>query len=284
MRHWIRREERRVVMGVKECVTGMMKENTGWSMLDSGYYYGRNYERHQGKALEDFERAPACRAVVDGRYLCLYYDLWHFLVDHLERDEECEEIERWLYLFSEDIKESWLACVEEFEKAISGRGEYGKGNNSYNFDTLLSQDIQWQELNLDSGDFVILQVHGGCDIRGGYTRPRVFRVTEIDSFGGDMREAEAWCDGCGRGWRSDDAGYSWELEEVRVREDNPVQPRLVDAPVEGDGTILMGSFAERAAEDERYNVGKEFVVDEEERKVLCANCGAVVKFGVNEGW
>lgn len=49
-----------------------------------------------------------------------------------------------------------------------------------------------------SGEYVLLQVHGGCDVRGGYTRARVYE-TWIDGGDGksilDNARASLWCPG-----------------------------------------------------------------------------------------
>ena len=48
--------------------------------------------------------------------------------------------------------------------------------NSYNWDNYLSQVIQYVTFEYQSRWFVLLQVHGGADVRGGYTRPQVFEM------------------------------------------------------------------------------------------------------------
>jgi hypothetical protein len=67
-------------------------------------------------------------------------------------------------------------------------GIYGEGDplcvNTYNGEDLLSQTIQyyyWTEGDSGSREVhVLLQIHGGADVRGGYTRPRFFDVTGDD--------------------------------------------------------------------------------------------------------
>lgn len=45
---------------------------------------------------------------------------------------------------------------------------------TYNEQNLLSQDIQFTAFEIDYNEYVILQVHGGADARGGLTAPQVF--------------------------------------------------------------------------------------------------------------
>lgn len=96
--------------------------------------------------------------------------------------------------------------------------------NTYNEENALSQDIQFTMFGLDaggsmSGPFVLLQIHGGADARGGYTLPRVFSFNgrfAVESFfdwgrvglrGQDIDTAPYWT--------SDDAGYSYHAEIKR---------------------------------------------------------------------
>ena len=62
--------------------------------------------------------------------------------------------------------------------------------------------------------YIALQIHGGCDVRGGYTRPRIFALTEEFSI---MHNADGqiYCTGTGEEpwenrheWSTNDA-YSW---------------------------------------------------------------------------
>ena len=49
---------------------------------------------------------------------------------------------------------------------------------TYNDQSLLSQDIVFNQFSHDHTDYVILQIHNGCDARGGFTSPRVFECDE----------------------------------------------------------------------------------------------------------
>lgn len=76
----------------------------------------------------------------------------------------------------------------EYERLMEGReddrfcevsGIYGEGDpigiNTYNHEELLSQILQYVYFEWDNEAYIILQIHGGCDVRGGYTKPRIFR-------------------------------------------------------------------------------------------------------------
>ena len=62
----------------------------------------------------------------------------------------------------------------------------------------------------DGKTFVLLSVHGGADVRGGYTTPQVFELTGDEGVADwilGMQDFQA-ADG-DNGWNSDDAGYHW---------------------------------------------------------------------------
>ena len=80
---------------------------------------------------------------------------------------------------------AYEAAVEEFGEQERGEigGIYGEDNplsvNTYNGEDMLSQTIQytyfcWGQGRGSRGAYVILQIHGGADVRGGYSTPHVF--------------------------------------------------------------------------------------------------------------
>lgn len=79
-------------------------------------------------------------------------------------------------------------------------GIYGEGEpltvNTYNGENLVDQILQYTLFSNDSGEYVALQIHGGCDVRGGYTKPRVFSFghrSELDII--DNMRATIHCTG-----------------------------------------------------------------------------------------
>ena len=81
-------------------------------------------------------------------------------------------------------------------------------SNTYNWENLLSQGLQFLTFYDENEDmYIILQIHNGCDIRGGYTKPRFFKVLEEDYFFLAMSDVHAYCD-C-KSLYSDDSGYHW---------------------------------------------------------------------------
>lgn len=202
-------------------IAGMLRENTGRHFLDSGSAYGRNWERNQGKSEEAFDSAPAGWMEVrvrDGGELetCVTVDVYHFLTERLDYDERLDRIfQRFIDRPANEAK-GYLEIMEEFPawicarlNAVSGArldaaGVYHDGSpmcvNTYTGEDCLSQIIQYVYFTTEGrgGAFVLLQIHGGCDMRGGYTRPRLF-VADGSSHGVeaifDNAQCSLYCNG-----------------------------------------------------------------------------------------
>jgi len=222
-------------------VASMLRENTGRHMLDSGGAYGRNWEHNQSK---DFEQALEVDADWRWAWIDVTLDLYHFLTTTLEYEPELDRLfEAWCNE-GERARESWYVLQDEFIELLRNADDGDPGPpfdaflatihdnpytgedfraqpwsvNTYNHESLLSQVIQYAIV----GDIVFLQVHGGCDVRGGYTQPRVFRLYEDwPSFLDDQQATISCEDGCAvttwgnyvvhSNWHTDD-GYHWYFD------------------------------------------------------------------------
>ena len=180
----------------------LLTENTGRHFLDSGGAYGRNWERNQGR---DFEAEAPATVKWDG-YIDFTLSTYHFLKDKLHYEEELDTMfQRWMNRKAhEDM--GYLQLMEAFPEYLAkvlGRrdgttyeptGIYGEDGpvcvNTYNEESSLSQVIQYVYFTLSEDgsrchddNYVLLQVHGGCDVRGGYTAPRLFSMGRYDDTG-----------------------------------------------------------------------------------------------------
>lgn len=216
-----------------DVLAGMFGENTGTHFLDSGGAYGRNWERNQGK---DMEAEPVSTLEVskndNGLDFNLTVSAYHFCKERLDFNPEFnarfEEFAK-RPEFDDDgwltIIEAWLESLEEEYDVTSFYGE-GKPDccNTYNSENNLSQTLQFYVFELyEKGSFhrgspaeslCVLQVHGGCDVRGGYTSPKVFTTTGYD--GTEMFDFARGYIGCGNhGWYTDDA-YHWYSNDHEV--------------------------------------------------------------------
>ena len=249
----------------------MLKENTGRHMLDSGGAYGRHWERNQGR---DFEKEEACvtsiHADEDGTIteLMVMFNLYHFLKAHTDSDEVTELLQKQFDEFSQEdsnIEETWEDVQQAFCKKhnIDAKHSY----YTYNFETIISQDIIVAECETEDGeDFIFLRIHNGCDARGGIGSPKIFRKCEYFELA--MNDIDAYCTGlseemkanvsglfdvpeerCVNNWTSDDGGHHWYYQGSTA-----------------DGKDLFETI--------RY--------DEETKKCFCKDCGGEVVFSVME--
>lgn len=168
-------------MRTKELIYRMLIENTGTHPLDSGGAYGRAWERNQGKTIEDFEAEPEEMWTYDrdSKHLDRRVSVFHYL-SQLETDWVCD-------YFNEMPCQDWDADgnVYGVSKAqwdwLNSKCEVEVSNtfNTYNFSgSDLSQILQGSWLTINDEQYLLLQIHGGCDARGGYTDAKLFKPQE----------------------------------------------------------------------------------------------------------
>ena len=260
----------------------MLTENTGRSILDSGDYYGRHWETNQGA---DFEAQPEGRLEFwipggerNGELDILpTVNVYHFLKDRLEYNPELDQRYR-QYVEREALRLD-LPSAEAFVATLDGAaGIYGDDSgpvtvNTYNGEDLLSQILQYVYWSDDDGAHVMLQIHGGCDARGGYTNPVAFDVADYDGTSiFDNARASIYCDDCGKHWDTDD-GYHWEADGCGDGlKDYPATDQRPDYPERPDPAqqLLPIDLPERP----EPNTGVVWVDDQ--RNGHCPCCGGVL--------
>lgn len=168
----------------QQVLIDMWTENTGAHMLDSGGAYGRNWERNQGLTVADMMAKPPVEMDLSFGELMITVSAWHWLEDMLEFDPYMQRVfERYSGLG--DLAASpWLVCAERFAEAAHD-GAWSCENiqvvNTYNYESWLDATLQYVTFTDRHGTpYVVLQYHGGCDVRGGYTKPRVFRILDTE--------------------------------------------------------------------------------------------------------
>jgi len=255
----------------------MLVENTGVNMLDSGGAYGRSWQKN--RMINDFRQKPACKVEIhaphyyktyegkrkkmDGEIL-IYFDLFHYLTAYLELDEDAKKLNEAFEKFAnleENKRCGWLALMEQFAQDIAPKHGFTMAGtfNSYNYENLLSQVIQgtWLNRNNDEYDaYIMLQIHGGCDVRGGYTAPQIFRVTDRDYFIIAQYDVNVHCQ-CGEcNFSSDDGGYNWYPYDSDNK--TPLQKRI------------------KYTKDPQKRYGQD--------KAFCKNCGSEITFSVMDSY
>jgi hypothetical protein len=167
----------------EQVIYEMLTEDTGASFLDSGGAYGRNHERNRIKSLDDFRNEAPTQ--FDAKYGDATVSLFHHLVNKLTYDEAADaDFHKW----AADKDDYWMQLVEDYAEYRGWTVTFSE--NSYNRESNLSQVIQYSVF--ESG-LVALQVHGGCDVRGGYTAPRIFSIDSDYDLA--MEDASIFCTG-----------------------------------------------------------------------------------------
>lgn len=202
----------------------MLRENTGRDMCDSGDFYGRNYDRN---ARRDLMAEPVTTVEIEvepGRdhNVTVHASLFHWLRERVVYDSD---LQRQFLAFCrrKANKESYdLENMEGFAaekcKLISpnrwGEDPSYYTENSSNRDNILDQTIQWTAWPIEEPEYALLQVHGGCDIRGGYTDPKAFSLPEGDL---NITDATISCSHCSARWQTDDSVH-WYFDGVGEQE------------------------------------------------------------------
>jgi len=167
-------------------IAEMLTENTGMHVLDSGMIYGYHWKNNRGR---DFKREPAVLVTVyDRDDFSFSINNFHFLNAFLELNQRAELLQAMLELYSdlpENEYKSWLQIMIDFAKILDETGDfkYLFVENTYNIEySILSQIIQYVIVYSRSWDeyYIMLQIHGGCDVRGGYTKPQFFKIDFYD--------------------------------------------------------------------------------------------------------
>ena len=228
-----------------EVIVAMLTENTGRHFLDSGGAYGRNWERNSGKTVADFKSQPSATLEIwrggddeNPRFdISCTVSVFHLLHHALSLDEYCRifngmECGNWNgeYYGTDQGQCDWL---DE-----NGFQAVGDGFNTYNWASNHSQILQGQELERDGENYILLQVHGGCDARGGYTNAKLFKLDHgieavlLDHCGFSVDDGEG-------GYLSLDWSGEWITSEGQGADDEYIAKFCTLA---GDERTLHGDF------------------------------------------
>ena len=163
---------------VEHILYNMFIEDTGIHMLDSGMSNNRHWQRNQKLKIDDFVNREMVTYNKEYDYHSL--DTFQFLYNALNVDSDTDELNK---LFDEFINreenkdECYLTNIYDFLSDLLEM-EYDKIDNTYNFNETLTQDFQFGIFEYNNNEYVILQIHNGCDVRGGYTKPYIFKIDD----------------------------------------------------------------------------------------------------------
>lgn len=172
-----------------QVLAGMWTENTGRHFLDSGGAYGRSWERNQAAtagvdAAEYFLSLPQVTLDASYNYVDITVSAFHWLNEILDYSPKLNRMfEMFVALEGEDGR-PWMGEAEAFVEWLEqhGRASDVQTVNTYNGETWLDSTLQYVVFTYTDrdgfdADMVMLQYHGGCDVRGGYTKPRAFSIS-----------------------------------------------------------------------------------------------------------
>lgn len=200
---------------IEKLIYSMLIENTGTHFLDSGGTNGRMWQRNASKSLNDFKKESLVSYYLDIESNCPEIErsvsVFHYLQTIYELDSICNKFNRinkncnnWdseIYGVS-DKGEKFLFNIE---------AKIGGSWNTYNGDSDLSQVLQGTDLEIGGESYVLLQIHNGADVRGGYTDAKLFKF-------------EMWGDYISE-YMSQDEIIKEELEYITIldKNDNPIE-------------------------------------------------------------
>lgn len=160
----------RTAIRTEDKIKAMLMEDTGTPFLDSGFAYGRHWERNLHR---DFDEEPEISIYISPespRTWQVSHSLYHFLWDRLTAVKGADKVEQVFHDYCPDFPDlgdmDQVRVMEDFA-----------GNpvvNTAERDNYLDQDIRFAGLD-SKGEYVLIQSHNGCDPRGGYSDVRVFR-------------------------------------------------------------------------------------------------------------
>lgn len=168
-----------------------LQESTGRALCDSGGAYGRHWERNRKLDLEKFKAQQATVEIeilthkddTKNVYINPIIPMYKFLVALVENnfvlDEKTDAYDKWL---AEADYDSWELGENGFftaDEAVEAAGlVVEKTINTYNDEYYTSQVMQYSILKDPETDerYIGISIHQGCDVRGGYTQGRLFKL------------------------------------------------------------------------------------------------------------
>jgi hypothetical protein len=269
----------------EEILLRMLKENTGRVLSDSGDFYGRHWERNQFRAF--YGEKPSYRFVEYKRWdgsggkdikVEAVAPLFSFLkaVLYYHRGMT-QRLNNWMRKLREGDDITYDTGFVEYLNKHGCNCEATWGNNSYQEDSaaILDQGYQYQMIyctkNEYCTDYVVLEIHNGCDQRGGYTDPKVFELKEgvfiVPNASIGCRECSWWVDFSNGylDWMSKD---NWNAEEYGEVGDLKLDPLELNVRF----TNMTPDEAAEYAREAHGRYGDTIIVDTEGQG-YCPVCG-----------
>lgn len=178
----------------------MLTENTGIALMDSGGVSGRAWQRNQGADFENSSASTLKFATQSYRPECSVGDedfaelevsldtaehsIYHWLADKLNYDYHMQGmftrfVRNHCTSYSSDF-EDLANFIKHLKKSDDLRQEVDSEQelteNTYNGEDMVSQVFQYTQFLYRDTLYIALMIHGGADVRGGYTSPKFFQA------------------------------------------------------------------------------------------------------------
>lgn len=168
----------------KELIYKMLTECTGKQMCDSGFDNNRHWQKNQNKTIQDFENEPEEHIYKEGEYIYRDLSVFHYLSE-LELDDICDRFNR-----IQSESDNWDSDFnsKEFVYGVSAKAQQvlehhneviiNRSWNTYNGESDLVQTLQGANLTINDDEYILIQIHNGADVRGGYTDAKLFKLND----------------------------------------------------------------------------------------------------------
>ncbi len=176
--HPLNKESYPTYTETEKILYNMLTENTGAHILDSGGAYGRHWQQNRG--IADFNSIPSVKTHK------MYGARKHVfaIVNDIATYDKAVDCKFHKFAAAPENRDKlWVENMEEFAETYN-EDDWLKdhGANTYGFESYCgNQEMQYDFLTIDGHTYIVLQFHGGCDIREGYTTPHVFEC-DYDDF------------------------------------------------------------------------------------------------------
>jgi hypothetical protein len=173
----------------KKFLAEQFKINTGVNMLDSGGDNNRRWQKNADKSIKDFDATPEVElddwtldGATDTSDAVPTVSTWHYMLNNLEIDDLCAE-------FNAIPCDNWnsddaYGLSTEGQEFLESRGfKVQDAWNSYNGESNLDYVLQGASVlpedssNFEFPEYMLIQLHLGADVRGGYTDAKLYRIT-----------------------------------------------------------------------------------------------------------
>lgn len=218
-------------MNTETILKNMMLENTGIHLCDSGFDEGRHWQKNRkngimkGPQPVDYTLYNKSKEIEIEPYIPVY----DFLCKNLIHNDKCLELETFM---ENEVEDLW--CCWDYQDWVKENFDTKWDLiNTYNGNCVLSQTLQFQIFNYEFDDYNVLQIHNGADIRGGYTKPRIFKVEYLEDFLMGITYADISCE-CGElNLTIDVDNYEYMMDDGSILDNHDIY-NLVKINEEGE--------------------------------------------------